>query len=197
MKVKCVYNKFMDVPESIFSSSEFNSEAGRRAEFSLRIGREYTVYGATIRDNCIWYYLCREHFTYYPRWYPSPFFDVIDSRISRHWVYSYKKLDNYGEAYPILTFSEWANDHPDFYDRLTDEEEEEVEIFSTYKELMDLEFPDSSVLDIAQIGDDEWLICSLCIDAWQCSNGKDALVRCPKCQKALNNPRYKNEWPHL
>ena len=62
---------------------------------------------------------------------------------------------------------------------------------------MDLEFPDSSIIEIAQIIDDEWLMCSFCIDAWQCKNEIDALVKCPKCNKVLNNPRYQNEFPHL
>ena len=53
------------------------------------------------------------------------------------------------------------------------------------------------ISEIAQIGDDEWLICPTCLDAWQYNDDKDALVRCPKCLKVLNNPRYKNEYPHL
>ena len=60
---------------------------------------------------------------------------------------------------------------------------------------MDLEFPDSSISEVAQIGDDEWLICQQCFDAWQSTNYVDALVKCPTCQKIYNNPRYKNPWP--
>ncbi len=160
------------------------------------MNREYTIYGITIRDEYIWYYLCDEIYTYFPRWKPPFFFEVVDPRLSRYWIYSYKKLENYIRAHPIITFPEWANNHPDYYDKLTDGDDPEVAIFKTYKELMDLEFPDSSISKAAQIGDAEWLICPLCWEPWQNSEDIDALVRCPKCQKILNNPRYLNEWPH-
>jgi uncharacterized CHY-type Zn-finger protein len=57
---------------------------------------------------------------------------------------------------------------------------------------MNLEFPDPSIVESAQIGDDEWLICPKCIDAWK-STTRDALVICPNCKKMFINPRYKNE----
>lgn len=190
MKIKCIYNKFSDVPAEFFPA-DINYK--NNSDFYLDIGKEYTVYGMTIRDGLIWYYVCDRCFTYYPRWKPSSFFNVMDSRLSRYWIYSFKKFDNYAQAYPIITFPEWANEHPDFYDRLTDKDEYEVTIFKSYKELMDLEFPDYSISDIAQIGDDKWLICPMCIDGWQSCNNRDALVKCPKCLRVLNNPRYKNE----
>jgi hypothetical protein len=62
---------------------------------------------------------------------------------------------------------------------------------------MDLEFPDSSISETAQVGDGEWLICPSFIDAWKYGSNREALVRCPKCLKVYNNPRYKNEYPHL
>lgn len=194
MKIKCIYNKWIDVPDDIFP---LNDLIKSDLDFYVDVGSEYTVYGMTVRNDSIWYYICDRVFTYFPRWKPAPFFEVIDSRLSKYWIYSCKKNENYSQAYPIITFPEWTDNHPDFYDKLTDGEDREVEIFKNYKELMDLEFPDSSITEVAQIGDDEWLICPSCIDAWQCTNIKDALVKCPKCQKILNNPRFKNEWPHL
>ena len=41
------------------------------------------------------------------------------------------------------------------------------------------------------MGDDKWLICPDCIDAWESSSAIDPLVRCPKCLKVFNNPRFK------
>ncbi|MBS0649742.1 MAG: hypothetical protein JSR93_01145 [Verrucomicrobia bacterium] len=163
----------------------------------MELEAEYTVYGLTLREGCFWYYICDRFFTYFPRWKPSPFFEVIDSRLSRYWIYCLKKADNYSDAYPIITFPEWANNHPEFYDRLSDGEDQEVAIFRSYKERMDLEFPNSSIVEIAKIVDAEWLICSFCIDAWKSNTSLDALVCCPACKKIMQNPRYKNEIPHL
>jgi hypothetical protein len=151
----------------------------------------------TVRNGSIWYYIADRVFSYFPRWKPSSFFEVIDVRLSRHWIYSHKKHIDYPQRHSIITFPEWANNHPDFYDKLTDGDKKEVAIFKTYKELMDLEFPSSSISEVAHLVDDEWLICPTCIDAWQCSNIRNALIKCPKCQKTLNNPRYKNEYPHI
>jgi hypothetical protein len=185
MKIKCIYNNFADVPNG---STSGDANYTNDSDFYLDIGREYTVYGMTVKGGLIWYYICDRCFSSFPRWKPASFFRVMDSRLSRYWIYSFKKFDNYPQAYPIITFPEWANEHPDFYDRLTDKDEYEVEVFKSYKELMDLEFPDASISDIAQIGDDEWVICPNCINAWHLSTTRDALIRCPKCSKLLNNP---------
>ena len=126
---------------------------------------------------------------------PAIFFEVIDSRLSYYWIFSYSKGIHYIRASAIWAFPEWAQD-PDFYDKLTDGDEKGLNNYiKIYKKRMDLEFPDSSISEVAQIGDDEWLICQQCFDAWQSSNHVDALVKCPTCQKIYNNPRYKNPWP--
>ena len=65
------------------------------------------------------------------------------------------------------------------------------------KELMDLEFPDPSISVSADVGGENWLICPDCLDAWECKNNIDALVKCPKCMKKLNNPRYTNRLDQL
>jgi hypothetical protein len=91
---------------------------------------------------------------------------------------------------PIITFPEWANNHPDFYDKLSDGDKFEVALFEHYKELMDLEFPDPAVQEAPECLDG-WLICP-CLEAWQSDNTLDALVRCPKCRKLLCNPLYRN-----
>ena len=189
MKVKCIENKVLLLPDEIKKNYSISYP-----EFSVLVGKEYVVYGMTLNLGYIWYYLCDEHFDYYPVWKPSSFFEVVDSRLSRYWIYSYQVHPDI-ETYPVIAFPEWAN-NLDYYDKLTDGDDPEVAIFKTYKELMDLEFPDSSISKAAQIGDAEWLICPLCWEPWQNSEDIDALVRCPKCQKILNNPRYLNEWPH-
>lgn len=94
-----------------------------------------------------------------------------------------------------MGFPEWASENS-FYDNLTNWEPREEDIFSAYKEIMDLEFPDRQILEKAMIGDEKWLICHLCMDAWEQSSCSDGMVRCPKCKNIMHNPRYKDELPH-
>ncbi len=192
MKIKCIHVQWEDVPQEVFRS---NNVTNKGVDFFLKQNAEYVVYGITLRNTCFWYYVCDEYFTYFPRWKPSPFFEVIDQRLSRHWICTYKKHKNYTQAFPIITFPEWANNHPDFYDKLSNGNENEVNIFKSYKELMDLEFPDRGIKILAKIADTEWLICPSCTDAWEHSESRDALVRCPKCLLVYKNPRYRDEWP--
>ena len=66
----------------------------------------------------------------------------------------------------------------------------EGDVLKTYTEPNNLEPQDSSLNQFAQIGDDEWLICSLCVDPWICMNTLDILVKCPRCHTHFRNPCY-------
>ncbi|PJD94837.1 MAG: hypothetical protein CK425_10550 [Parachlamydia sp.] len=139
----------------------------------------------TIYRGYMWYYICTDDNGNYSYWKPSPLFEVFDGRMSKYWVYACEKESPYEATW---AYPEWAND-PYYYHFLTDWEEEYVAHFKHYKKLMDREFPDPSVEEKAEIGDETWLICPLCIDAWE-SNSPDAMVACPKCKKVFHNPRY-------
>lgn len=156
-------------------------------------GKEYVVYGITIAEGQIYYYICDEMYSYYPMTKPSSFFKVINAHCSRYWIFS---LCENPEKFFKLMFPEWINESM-FVTNLVDGEDREVKIFKAYKEAMDLEFPDSSITETAQIGDDEWLICPVCIDAWKSKNDLDALVICSECLSILNNPRFKNVYANL
>lgn len=164
--------------------------------FSTIKGKEYLVYATGICRNSVWYCICNESYTYFPWWYPFLIFDISDNRLSRYWVFGLE--DNNNKKTQFFSFPEWVNDRY-FYGELVENNANDLNaiIFRKYKELMDLEFPDPSISETAQIGDSEWLICPKCIDAWQSKNDRDALVKCPKCRTIFNNPRYKDEWPHL
>ena len=179
MKVKCISNKERTDPSSLY-------------EF-LEVGKEYNVYGMVVSFGQVCYYICDRMHNEFPIAIPADLFEIVDRRLSRYWIFGFI---NAFENYPFWIFPEWLTERY-FQNKLTDWEDREMGIFKSYRELMDLEFPDSSVTVSAQIGDDMWLICPECIDAWECSTSKDALVRCPMCKKLFNNPRYKNEYPHL
>lgn len=185
MIVKCIHNKKKDLPEDCESNSsdpEWN--------FSIILNKHYIVYAMTIRSNYVWYYICDEHYSYFPTWKPSPLFAVVDGAISKYWIYSFiwKHEVNYSDT--TWAYPEWANDPNGYYDRLSDGEEKEVKIFQAYKQAMDLEFPNPSVLDYAKALDAGWLMCDYCIDAWKSETKDQGLVVCPTCNRMLHNPRY-------
>lgn len=192
MKVKC---KFIKGSDLFFLKNKSVNELS--SEKHLTIGKEYIVYAITVHEEYIWYYLCDDRYSSYPIWDPSLFFEVIDPRLSRYWVYSFKKMEGYLSAQLCISFPQWALFHSEFYDKLTDWEKKEENIFKAYKNKMDLEFPDHTISIMAQVGDLNWLICPLCLDAWESSAEQDAMVICPYCHNIMHNPRYLNELPHL
>ena len=175
MKVKCISGENSFLNEKRESTYEF-----------LEIGAIYTVYGMIINHGVLCYYICDRARDLFPIARPMHFFEIIDNRLSRFWVFG---IIEAFENYPVWMFSEWINE-PYFQDNITDYEEREVAIFKSYKESMDLEFSDPSIQETAQIGDDKWLICPMCLDTWQSVNYDGALVRCSNCQAILNNPRH-------
>ena len=189
MKIKYIGNSERKISQEIFARY-----ASDTSSIPLIVDKQYIVYALSEYYQNTWYCICDELYTYYPKWVPQQFFQLIDNRISRYWIFSFK--EDLDKNRFFFGYTEWAT-QLDFYDNLTDGEEREVRIFKSYRELMDLEFPDSSISEAAQIGDNIWLICPICIDPWQYNGDRDALVKCPKCQKIFNNPRYKNEYPRL
>jgi hypothetical protein len=186
MKVKCISNK---IPVSL---NDTKNDSISNREFDVKEGREYVVYALNVFKKYTWYCICEES-DFYPMWNPCVLFDIIDTRLSRFWIVGCDE-DNM----PFLSFPEWVNDAY-FYGELIENNSDDINavVFRKYKKLMDLEFPDLSISTTAEIADKDWLICPKCIDAWESSNDQDALVKCPICRTIFNNPRYKNEWPHL
>lgn len=185
MKIRCISNKATQLPQEVLQ----NYIVGDK-EFFIEEGTEYVVYALKMYLGYIWYCICDRVYTYYPRWYLSSLFEVSDKRLSRYWLIRVEEDDS-GKNTPYFSFPEWAND-PYFYGELIEEDssDKNANTFRKYKELMDLEFPDNSITAIAQVGDKEWLICPICIDAWNCPNDQDGMVKCPKCGKIMHNPRY-------
>lgn len=155
----------------------------------LTLGKSYIVYALTIDAEGTWFCILDEARSS-PMWHPEYCFKIEHQRLSRYWIINSWK-DKQGVNRPILAFPEWANSQYFHWD-LVESDEEAWKIFRKYEKLMNLEFPNPTIKETAQIGDDKWLICPLCIDAWE-NQVQDALIICPKCQTVLNNPRYKDE----
>lgn len=133
MLLRCISNRGVTLP------ANYLDEAGgctKETEFFLTEGNEYLVYGVAFRDRQVWYYICDDYYTEYPRIHPSPLFTIVDGRLSRHWVIF--TTVGHADHFCLISFPEWARDHY-FYDRLTNGNEKEVDMFRKMKELVDAE----------------------------------------------------------
>lgn len=184
----------------------------------LTTGQEYIVYAVSAYDDCVNYCLCIDGNIGWCPFYDFEITDPRPSRfwiLNVTWKVHTRVLTNIHVSYvkdlidcvksffgkktcpstetrlvadSCLSFKEFANE--DFYERFIDGGEEEEEIFYRYQQAMELEFPNPSVLEKADVGDRDWLICPFCIDAWEHSDTTFAMVVCPKCEKVMHNPRY-------
>ena len=176
MRIKCLSKQIKTENQKNNYDNEF-----------LEINKEYNVYGMLVDDGQVYYYTCDHLQDDYPLAMPDSLFEIVENHLSRFWVF-FSAGDGLKKKL-ICIFPEWIAE-PYFQDKLTDWEVREVKIFKTYKELMDLEFPNPSIIETAEIADSQWLMCPLCIDAWESSNDRDGMVRCPKCKTIMHNPRY-------
>ena len=188
MRVKCISNKGSLLPSAVLDEK---SGFTTKTTFDLVVSKEYVVYGIVFFRGYPWYYLFDEGSSYYPRWNPAPLFEVVDSRLSRYWRYSYSpdSLRPPGEL--LITYREWVED-PYYYDKLTDGESKELDIFKAYKAKIDLEFPDPTVLPSATFLGDSWVMCTNCDESWQVDE-KQGMTRCPGCQTIMHNPYYDDQ----
>lgn len=156
----------------------------RSTVFHVTVSREYTVYGLLFTRGRPQYLIYDDNSNLF--WYPPSMFVVICDRVSRHWrVANWSDSERY---FVVISYPE-ITESPRAFDRLVNGERDALDTFYERKQLADLEFPDSSIKEVAGLIEGDWLQCPFCADAWQ-SKTLDALVRCPTCQKISNNPRY-------
>jgi len=79
---------------------------------------------------------------------------------------------------------------PDVYNNFINQSLKKIKQITEELLKRDLNRNDLSNYDKAEIIDQDWLICSNCIDAWE-SASITPMIRCPKCKNIMHNPRYK------
>lgn len=139
MKVRA--NSVRSLRSLMFRDHEGTPVAGDHA---LTVGAEFTVYAMLIDATETFYYIVNDDDHPWPLWHPSSLFELVDRRVSCDWVYAPQDpIDTEvvaraeGSA-ALFAFPEWV-DQPDFLERLTDNLEPEVSVFSRYKRRMDAE----------------------------------------------------------
>ncbi|HAT15744.1 MAG TPA: hypothetical protein DCS91_21185 [Microcoleaceae bacterium UBA11344] len=140
MRIRCIANNGEHLPENYIDPARGYT---KKVELPLTVGKEYVVYAIRAWQGVVWYYICDDNYSYYPMQTPAPLFEVVDSRVSKYW-----RVMPYPNGVLRIAFEQWFTD-PYFYDKLTDQEEAEVEIFDQVKELMDAEDFDLPLLDVA------------------------------------------------
>ena len=111
-------------------------QLGPEHPLPLTPGKAYVVYAIAFRSGQVWLYVTDDDELYYPLSYPAALFNVVDARVSRHW--HFRQTPGHLDHTAILAIPEWAGDRF-FYDRLTDREDRECEVFTVAKQAMDAE----------------------------------------------------------
>ena len=131
MRIRCIANTGDNLPENYLDPRVGYT---KELKFPLKIGKEYAVYALYTWQGQVWYYICDDNYIYYPQENPAPLFAVVDSRVSQYW-----QIEIAENGLLTMAFSEWFS-QPYFYDKLTDQEQAEVDFLAKVKYLLDSEF---------------------------------------------------------
>ena len=188
MLVKCLNNDIRKVNPNTEFGREITKWFGYNSYIMpLTVGKIYVVYALAITKRWTCYFVANDDYTSYPMGYFASFFKIVDKRVSQCWIVGQGEIEA-ESTNMILSFDEWMSEDK-FQERLLDGYDREKQIFQDRKEFMDLEFPNPSIVDAAEAFKDDWLYCPKCLEGWQ-SKAIGGLVRCPKGNELLNNPRY-------
>lgn len=179
MKVNCV-----STGGAHLLAADIASGNTRSSIFHVKVGCEYLVYGVLFLREVVSYLIKNE--TGSPSWTPASLFEIKCGRPSRLW-----RLVNWSSADAyicVMTFPDLIQSQ-EVFDQLALGEESAYTKFVKLSRLADLEFPDPSIKETAEIVDEHWLICPFCSEASELKT-LDALIRCPACQRLFNNPEY-------
>ena len=137
MKVRCTSNNLFSIKNEKILKKISPYICKTDGELDIETNVIYTVYGIEVWENHPWYYVCTDN-DEYPTPYSSVFFEVIDERLSSHWIL-HTSTDKTGDFHTKFMIKEWAKD-PLFYENLIDGEEGTTYIFEKSKKIMDSEY---------------------------------------------------------
>lgn len=160
-------------------------------KFYLTYGKSYIIYGIEFtKEGFSNFLLVDDTDVYYLNIYPSEFFEIIDTRISKYWVGT--NCSNYpiNDIIPpsTISFKEIVTNNY-FLGSLLNGEYDSQQIFLEYKKNIECEFPCED-LKTAEIFGEKWVVCSYCGEIWEC-NSNDGIIICPRNFEKNNNPFWK------
>jgi hypothetical protein len=180
MRVKCA-----EKSNGLMSGERRGDEPRTRQEYPLVVGKEYVVYAVVLSRGQI-LYLVQNELREYPLLVPCELFELSDGSVSRYWRYGVHSGD-LGTVH-VLGYREFA-DSLSHYEQIVEWAPRALGGYRRAKSLMDLEFPDPAITQLARSVEPGWLLCPECADAWACDSAA-AMVQCPKCHVVLRNPAW-------
>ncbi|KAB8039436.1 hypothetical protein GCL60_04065 [Silvanigrella paludirubra] len=140
MRVKCIINKISEIND-IKVKREINLIYGQDQNRLLpfQLNKEYNIYGLSLKDNILRFYICYDDSDNFPQLEFSAFFEIIDYRLSKYWELFIDKDNSHD-----MIIKEWK-DNIYFYNNLLDGASYEARVFNRYKKLIDEEFPNLRV----------------------------------------------------
>lgn len=136
MKVRCITNKFSEIPRYVYSDlHSYSSET----VLPIDIGQESIVYAITTIKGYAWFMVDVDGIPD-PMFYPADIFKVIDGRLSRYWIMG-EGTDVYNNELKSHTigFKELVENEY-LYGEYLEEYPDSVQIFTRCIELMRNEF---------------------------------------------------------
>lgn len=161
--------------------------------FHLTYNKDYTVYGIEYLDEQEINFMIKDDTgVIYPKFFPSSFFEIIDSRLSRYFIgTSEKQYPIKDIKYPAFISYKEIVLNGFFYDDFIECKNEANQIFEKYKDLIDNEFPSSELKD-AELIENNWVFCCNCDESFEVKYNNGIII-CPNCKHKCNNPLFGNE----
>lgn len=106
----------------------------------LTVGKEYQVYGIEIVQGFLRYIvIIDESYVNAPTGEMANCFEVIDARVSRHWVTSGESIISRSNSWLTICYPEWVQE-PGYLERLYDDDPEALQNWLFWKEQLESEF---------------------------------------------------------
>lgn len=120
----------------------------------------------------------------------SALVDVLEN-VDSDWKNEYRKWwAHLEEVYAVALYHNKDLDEDDW--QIITKALNQIEnliIYLLEKELIE---PIHEIKEMAMEINEKWLMCPFCQEAWE-SKSEVGMVRCPKCNNLLHNPRYKRQ----
>jgi hypothetical protein len=139
MRVKCKWK----TGDKIALRYTFNENPNVSSDWRLTTGQEYTVYAVMCSEEKTWYYVVDDAKLWFPMAKPAPLFEISDPRPSAYWRINFENTRDWRTALNstevlLIAPEEWCVDQT-YYERLSDNNEREVAMFSERRKQMDAE----------------------------------------------------------
>jgi len=184
MLVECKINRIEEVHCQWLdenSGSYFSNMESR-----ITIGKKYVVHGIQFSESPL-IFIYEEKDERIPFAFPLSCFEVVDTRLSRHFdlgsITEYQMISP--KVVPFVSFKEWAG-NPNLWLELVEGDYEDL--FFDYRNKLEMEFhnPEMTISNESVIAIEErWVLCPSCNSSWEIDL-RDELTICSSCKTVFD-----------